>query len=275
MPFCKIEGKIEFPYCIESSIRVNLQFQLPDNPDLVVASDVHVRLPDDQRALALQNLIDEAFRVKAKNFVLNGDIFDFFFGWGGYFTKKFSGIFGRLERLSESGCEVVFVEGNHEFGMDRMKTKGIRYLDSYGLTITTKEGLKVLILHGDLMKEDFKYQIFRSVVRSKLVSFVAAITPQVWLDKATLWFAGTSRKKDQYRVLKHDRILALARRVLEHSKPDHLIFGHFHHPYDEVDAVGRKVLSVDSWDKPSCIVLKDKVFTRVFGQSPRADKALL
>ena len=234
--------------------------------ELVVASDVHIQTAGDERDLLLQNLIQTAATARAQAFVLNGDIFDFFFGWSGYFKRKYAGVYTCLEQLAATGCQVWFVEGNHEFGMERMTTKGVRFIDGFGDVMRLSSGKKVLIVHGDLMRHDPKYLAFRSVVRSKWFNTLAYIFPQVGLDLFTRWFARTSRKKDKYRTLPHDKILATARERLAVTDADSMVFGHFHHPYDEMGADGKRILSVDSWDKPGCVALKDGVWQRVFSK---------
>lgn len=122
--------------------------------DLVVASDVHIKTAGDERDLALQDLVDAATATDCRSFVLNGDIFDFFFGWSRYFNRKYDGLFSRLETLAASGCQVWFVESNHEFGMERMTTKGVRFIDGFGDVLTLRNAHRVLIVHGDLMRHD-------------------------------------------------------------------------------------------------------------------------
>lgn len=240
-----------------------MSFSLPSDCELIVASDVHIQTAGDERDLALQNLVTAAMQAKAKAFVLNGDIFDFFFGWSSYFNKKYAGLFSKLEALAASGCKVWFVEGNHEFGVDRMKTKGVRFIDGFGDVMTLASGTKVLIVHGDLMKHDPNYLAFRSVVRSRWFQTIAYLVPQFLLDLFTKWFAQTSRKKDKYRTLHHEKILATAKERLKDAGADAMVFGHFHHPYDERDEKGRIIMSVDSWDKPSCLVFSHGTWQRI------------
>ncbi|MCX6124303.1 MAG: metallophosphoesterase [Proteobacteria bacterium] len=238
-------------------------FSLPDSPELVVVSDVHIRGSDDERALLFLQFLDESIRVKTQMLVLNGDVFDFFFGWGNHFKQKYSAVFDRLEMLAAQGAKIYFVEGNHEFGMDQMRTAGVTYLNGFGAIIDLRSGPKVLVAHGDLMKNDLKYLTFRAIVRSRIFSYCALLVPHPWLDAWTSWFAKTSRKKDRYRTLNHQHILVCAHEVLGKSLADHLIFGHFHYPYDEMYKTTRRILSVDSWDYPSCLVFKDRGFMRI------------
>lgn len=240
------------------------KIEIPSNCELVIASDVHIREPWDASSRALIALLDAALVAKPKALVLNGDIFDFFFGWGSYFRQKHREIFDRMERLAKTGTEVWFVEGNHEFGMQKMAVKGMRVVDSFGDILTTASGTRVLIVHGDLMRHDPAYLTFRAVARSTFLSVVASCIPQRWLDAWTLWFATTSRKKDRYRTLNHESILANAEKTLRTSGADHLVFGHFHHPYDHTTADGKRILSVDSWMKPSFLVFDAGRFVRCY-----------
>jgi UDP-2,3-diacylglucosamine hydrolase len=243
-------------------------FQLPENPALVVASDVHVRTETDERYLLLCQLVELAAEKKTKTLVLNGDIFDFFFGWGSYFQNKYSRLLHGLDKLAASGALVWFVEGNHEFGMDSVQKK-FRFdvVPSHGRVWMSPQGKKFLIAHGDLLQKDFKYELFRALIRSWLVSFVAFCVPQWLLDQFTLWFATTSRKKDKYRVLRHELIGSCAKQQLVAAGGDVIIFGHFHHPYDEDLGDGKRMLSVSSWDEPSCLVVtEDGSISRILAQ---------
>jgi len=204
----------------------------------------------------LCQLVDEAIRVKAEALVLNGDIFDFFFGWRSYFRSKYSKLLLGLDTLAANGAKVWFVEGNHEYGLDALNQHyKFEVISSEGRVVLGPDGKRVLIAHGDLLSPDLGYRAFRFVMRSQIVNFLAFLFPQRWLDRITLWMASTSRKKDKYRVLEHDRIKAMAAGQLRAQCADVIIFGHFHHPYDDELAGHGRLISVTSWDKPSCIVM--------------------
>jgi UDP-2,3-diacylglucosamine hydrolase len=232
-------------------------FHLPKEPQLVVASDVHVRTEGDDRYRLLCQLVDEARLVGAKALVLNGDIFDFFFGWGNYFRFKYSRLLNGLDELVKSGATVWFVVGNHEFGLEALQRHHrFSVIPCEGRVWEGAGGNRVLIAHGDLLRPDFWYNVFRAVFRSPVVNVLAWAFPQRLLDRITLWFASSSRKKDKYRVLNHERIIDAALLRLKYSGADAIIFGHFHHPYDETKGDGARFLSVSSWDNPSCIVVR-------------------
>ncbi len=241
-------------------------FQLPQNPALVVVSDVHIRNSDDERYLQLCQLVEQAAAVNAKSFVLNGDIFDFFFAWGKHFRGKYSRLLSGLDKLVASGAVVWFVSGNHEFGLEALsRHHKFEVVPSEGKVWTGMTGQKILISHGDLLRFDPWYDLYRKIIRSNVVSVLALIFPQFLLDHLTLWFARTSRKKDRYRSLNHSKIIESAANKLNETTAETIVIGHFHHPYDEDLGNGKRLVSVASWDQPSCLVLgADAKFARVF-----------
>ncbi len=228
---------------------------MPEQASLVIASDVHIRAVTDPCYGLLCQLVEQAQRKCVKTFVLNGDIFDFFFGWGTYFAAKYERLFQSLSALSSTGCDVWFVVGNHEFGMEPVAQRyNFSLVPSQGRVWVGPDGRRVLIAHGDLLSPDPWYDAFRSVVRNPLTNVLAWIFPPRLLDRMTLWFATTSRKKDKYRVLNHEKIIEAAKVKLAETNAHDIVFGHFHYPYDEDLGGGRRMLSVSSWEQPSCLV---------------------
>ena len=132
---------------------------------LVVTSDIHLRDPNDSRAVLLEDLIERCIRGQVKHFVLNGDIFDFCFGMSGYFRRKFQRLGKCLERLAASGTEVIFVEGNHEFAFSSMGWKGVRVVVHRDVPLTMPDGRLVRITHGDLLYSDFWYRLLRLITK--------------------------------------------------------------------------------------------------------------
>lgn len=256
-----------------------MKCQIPDSCELVVVSDIHIREPSDDRAKLFLELIAECKVKSVKNLILNGDIFDFFYGRGSYFKQKYQVIFSALTALSPT-TNVIFVEGNHEFGLERLDIQGIAIRDGLGGSLQLSRTL-VVFCHGDLMIPDWKYNVFRGFVRSGLANGIASIIPQKWLDGFTTWLAKTSRKKDKYRTLNHERIQLYAEQFLKkhldthsdiHSDnggiytmqmPTTLVFGHFHYPYD-IQLQSHKILSVQSWDQPSILVIDQNRHDRQF-----------
>ena len=235
---------------------------------LVLASDIHLRTADDERA---QLLLDVLRRLapSVECLVLNGDIFDFCFGGSAYFRNKFAVLGAALQEVARRGTRVVFVEGNHEFHLDRLGWPDIEIVRERDVVVTLKSGERIKVTHGDLIKDDILYRIFRGLVKSRFAAFCARWIPGALLDGYALGHAKVSRAQDRYRRLDHGAILAAADCWLADATYDHGVIGHFHVPYAEKRRGGiGLVVGVDCWDVPNLLVYQDGGFARIFLAGP-------
>jgi UDP-2,3-diacylglucosamine hydrolase len=237
---------------------------------LVVVSDIHLRTLDDPRGSLLVDTL-ERLADGVEFVVLNGDIFDFCFGDGDYFREKFRPLGDLLKRTQERGIQVVFIEGNHEFHLDRIGWSGPTIVQGDHHIVRLKTGERIKIGHGDLMLREPAYEIFRATLKSSLVRRVSACVPGSWLDGYALRHASFSRSRDAYRKIDHTRILVAAEQWLSDGAYDHGIFGHFHVPYCERRPNSQGMLvSVESWDRPNLLTYADGSFSRVYLDQPGA-----
>jgi UDP-2,3-diacylglucosamine hydrolase len=232
---------------------------------LVVASDIHLRAPDDERALLLESVLDRCLQGQVDHFVLLGDIFDFCFGGSQWFRNKFVRLGAKLEALAASGTQVVFVEGNHEFDMASMGWKGVHIHRPFDLAINLKAGPRVRFCHGDLLHAPKLYRLFRAIIKSPVAILGARAVPGHMFDAWSLNFAAHSRSKDEYRSLDHEALMRAANAWLDRTDAEFGVFGHFHVPYAEPRLAGRgRIFSLDSWDKPNLLVFGRGDFRRIF-----------
>lgn len=226
--------------------------------ELVVVSDIHLRHLDDRRGELLLDLLGR-LDAKVECLVLNGDIFDFCFGAGAFFQRKFSRLGRRLSALANRGTRVVFIEGNHEYHLAAVGWHGVEIMTSGATTVALKSGVRIFIAHGDLLTRDPWYAAFRTVTKSKLAQFGARCVPGPWLDAYALRHAVLSRRRDRYRSLDHERILSALEHEVVAAGADHGIIGHFHVPYAERRQGGNGLLlCVDSWDKPNVLAYESE-----------------
>lgn len=234
--------------------------------DLIFVSDVHMEGEYDQKAAQLMAVIKNCHSAGVKNFVLGGDICEFFWARSKYFMNKFSFLFKELEKLSNSPTDVYFIQGNHEYCMEEISLPGVRILEADGASLKIKSGektLKVGISHGDLLNAPASYLKFKKLVNSSFFKFFFSMIPSKISDNFALNVAHQSRKKDKYRKLYHDAILGSAKERAEREDEHAHIFGHFHYPYQAECENGKKLLCVPSWDIPNALVLKSGHFFRV------------
>lgn len=244
--------------------------------ELVVVSDVHLRQPDDHRSRLLVNLVQQLGK-DTEYFVLNGDIFDFCFGDSRYFRTKFRALGCELEEATKRGVKVLFIEGNHEFHMERMEWSGIEIVKDHSRVLQLASGARIKIGHGDLISDDRAYRAFRGLVKSQFVRSIAKRVPGKILDAYALKHAKVSRSQDKYRKLDHQRILSAFGRFLADGDYNHGIIGHFHVPYAEKREIADGLmLSVESWDQPNALTYHSGTFYRLFfedvGVPPRVEE---
>lgn len=103
-----------------------------------------------------------------------GDLFSFFFEYGTYIPKEYQRIVTTLTNLKNSGTEIYYIVGNHDFWVGS-------YFSSSGITTFKKaqslsiQGKKVFISHGDeFVGRNF---LFRYVLRNKIVILVFSLIP--------------------------------------------------------------------------------------------------
>ncbi|NRA62901.1 MAG: metallophosphoesterase [Pseudobacteriovorax sp.] len=231
---------------------------------LVAVSDIHIHSPDDQRAQTLLALIDKLMDQPPVYFVLIGDIFDICLGNHKFFQKRFSEIGKSLERLASSGTKVFFVEGNHEFRIEKMPWKGIHFVTQPDIMLPLDDRISIKIAHGDLIYSHNRYKRFRKFIKSPVVTGLLSWFPGKLLNYLATGSAQISRAQDEYRDISHEKILGAANAWLSSSSATFGMFGHFHVPYAEPRKDGRtgQLLSMKSWDEPNALVFKDNAFYR-------------
>jgi UDP-2,3-diacylglucosamine hydrolase len=233
---------------------------------LLVVSDIHLNHVEDDRSRLFFNLLEGASRSEVEYLVLMGDIFDFCLGSHPYFQRKFSSIGKALEKVVESGTQVIYLEGNHEFKLASLPWKGVQVISEGTHTIRLKSGETVQMAHGDLIYSHNRYRAFRRVVKSQIFTGVARLFPGAWMDRLATKSSEVSRAHDQYRQIEHDKILGAVDSWLEAGTGDYGIFGHFHVPYAEPRRDQKKggVFSVESWDRPNVLAFKNGRFYRYY-----------
>ena len=229
--------------------------------DVVMVSDIHIINAKDERAQMLESLIRTLISSDVKNFILIGDIFDFLLGTGSYFDKKFSAIANLLTELSESGTRVVFLEGNHEFKSSELKWQGVEYLDEGSFRL---DDFGLVVSHGDMIKEDKKYFLFRRFIRSSFITQLARLIPGYLLNKLALHISSISRNSEDYDSIPVEAIANSIAQWQERENAKIAVCGHFHIPYAEKSSVGQ-FYCMPWWGQvPNALVLNEGVMKRLY-----------
>jgi len=134
-------------------------------------SDVHLGLESPERENEKQKRLlaffDRAAADASGLFIL-GDLFDAWIEYRTVIPKGFHRVLAKLHDLSDSGLELHYLVGNHDFWMRDYFSRelGIKmHVDSFDIEL---DGRKVHLHHGDgLDPRDTGYRFLRKVLRNR------------------------------------------------------------------------------------------------------------
>lgn len=141
---------------------------------ICVLSDLHIKFsqldaPERERHELILQMLQTA-RGKYDLIVLNGDIFDLWTETENTVVKQYFPFLHAFAGLQEAGCRFIYISGNHDFWFGSF-FRDILPMELHDESCTlVADGKKMLFCHGDLHTvNDTRYQIFRTVIRSRLV----------------------------------------------------------------------------------------------------------
>lgn len=241
--------------------------------EIIIISDVHISDCDScPRYQLLKNFIAKVDPSETTTLVLLGDIFDFALGSHRYFQKKFSDFYRELQKINRKGIRVVFVEGNHEFFIDRMPWDGVEFATKKNFQLLLKNGAEIKFSHGDLLLNEWSYKVFRTCLRNGLAREVSKLVPGSWLDRFALYLARKSRQKSKDRQMDFNRIIPCFDRWQTDGSQDLCVVGHFHYPFALQNSEALKnsrfefsLVGLPSWGQPNALVVNSAhIMRRIF-----------
>jgi len=153
---------------------------------IAVLSDLHLpnRADDVNRLFA--RLLEEFRASHVTELWLLGDIFDLFVGNFSFWKDLHRDIFEHFERLSRMGCQITYLEGNHDFRMNAvLESLGLRVRDE--VCHKTVSGLACELAHGDLVNtEDAAYLRWRAFTRNPWLHRVVGSFPSYLAEQLLL-----------------------------------------------------------------------------------------
>lgn len=162
---------------------------------LLFLSDLHIYGAEDPYYGALLKVLREA-AAPGDTVVLAGDLFDLFVGNKAVFLNRYSAFFEALAEAAKKGVILHYIEGNHDFLMDRALGKVPHlHLHDHHVELTAG-GKRFYVAHGDTVdRQDYSYLLMRTFFRSPVMRFLVQLVPGKWLDD----FGKFSSKKSRNR----------------------------------------------------------------------------
>jgi len=195
----------------------------------IFIADAHLRHPQDQNYRNLLNFLEQQQGNLDALFLL-GDIFEFWIGYRSVVFSEHLPLLCRLQQLSESGCRLFYVEGNHDFNLGAFFTDTLKCTVIPDQQVVPLGGRKIFVCHGDLADPKAKsYRLLRAFWRSGFLKFLTKIVPPDAAWRFGNFLCNLSRKKRHRRHDPSPLVIPYAKKSLALGA-DYFVCGHFHYP---------------------------------------------
>ncbi len=210
-----------------------------NNKKIFFLSDFHLGAPNKEQSLIREKRIVhflESIQNTASEIFILGDLFDFWFEYKKVVPKGFVRILGKLAQLTDAGIPVHFFVGNHDMWMRNYFEQELNIKVYFKPTIFERNGLKLLIGHGDgLGPGDKGYKRLKKVFRNPVSQFMFGILPpQIGIGIAN-YFSKKSRlatgtTDEVFLGEENEWLVQYCKRKLQTEHFNYFIFGHRHLP---------------------------------------------
>lgn len=219
----------------------------------IFLSDVHLRDSHGPKAQLILRFFREIVQRHERLFIL-GDLFDVWPGTDRFLWDRFEPILNALGELYRSGCEIHYIEGNHDFclGAELAHRIGLRlYERECQIVLGTH---RLLLVHGDLENStEIGYPVLRRILRSRPVQWTRLVLPGSWVFKAGCNTSTLSRAYQRVPSTEREeeikKIYRASARKYFNSGYDFVVMGHTHIPDDyKIDISGRECRYINLGD---------------------------
>ncbi|WP_457596478.1 UDP-2,3-diacylglucosamine diphosphatase [Hydrogenimonas sp.] len=171
--------------------------------------------------------------------LLMGDIFDLLFGYAPNSIEPNRKMVDLVLRIAKR-CEVVYLEGNHDFGLVPIFGRALRVIPRGRQPLTARfGGLRVALHHGDTL-QGWGYEAYTAVIRNRLVDGALNAVDTFTEGAIIGWLERYNRqKKPCYRIEGfEEKVRGRLETFSKRYDFDWWVEGHFHQ--DVETAVGQK-----------------------------------
>ena len=199
----------------------------------IFLSDAHLRDPGDENYRRLLDFLNRQEDLDA--LFLLGDIFEFWLGYRHVVFANYVPLLETLQRLTDNGTRLFFVEGNHDFNL------GLYFSERLNCTVIPEQLLlewdsqQILVCHGDLLNPDPRYRRLRAFWRSWPVRALARVIHPDLVWAFAIWLSNKSHKhKPDNNHQDPTPQLQKFSEQQDHAACRVIICGHYHHPVETV-----------------------------------------
>jgi UDP-2,3-diacylglucosamine hydrolase len=143
----------------------------------VFIADAHLRKPEDFNYQTLLKFLN-GLKGNTEVLYILGDLFEFWIGYEKNPFTQYLPILEMLREIRESGTQIVYFEGNHDFHMGTFFEKTLQAEIHRGPCVLTVNGKKVYLCHGDqIIDNDYGYRALRFLLHNFLTGILLPLVP--------------------------------------------------------------------------------------------------
>jgi UDP-2,3-diacylglucosamine hydrolase len=210
----------------------------------IFLADAHLRSVQDTNYQLLLDFLNQQKDLDA--LFLLGDIFEFWFGYEHIIFSAYIPLLEKLRQLEDKGTQLFFVEGNHDFNLGAYFTKELNCTIISDPSLVEWDSQKILLCHGDQLKQDKGYALLRAFWRSHPLRWLARIVHPDLVWRFGLYLSNKNNKHSTQRN-HHDPtpyLLRYADETRENCRA--IICGHFHYPVS-IEHKGTSIIALGDW----------------------------
>jgi len=215
----------------------------------VFIADAHLRKPSDQNYQLLLRFFSELRGTTSTLFIL-GDLFEFWVGYGAKEFPHYRPVLDALYELVNSGTEIVYFEGNHDFHLNGFFSHTLGATIYPNPTIVTLDGKRVFMCHGDLINSrDYGYRLLRFLLHNQTTKALIRLFPPRLVFRIADHLSSRSKEFHGERNMKWDYKTLLDNFAADRFQEgcDAVITAHFHLPHLTATGSGKILLSLGDW----------------------------
>jgi len=196
----------------------------------IFLADAHLVSPADHNYRLLLQFLS-GLEGNTENLFIMGDLFDFWLGFPSNPLRQYDAVLVALQSLRQSGCRLIYFEGNHDFHLGDLFHKRLAAEIHTGPSIVDLQGKRLFLCHGDQINHaDYGYRLLRLLLHNPLTAAAIANFPPSLAISIKERLQKTSRVGYQAKVERWDyrKIICDFALSVQQQGCDGLITGHFH-----------------------------------------------
>ena len=232
-------------------------------------SDVHLGLFHREKDLPREQLLLEFLRAisrDCKTLYMVGDIFDYWFEYKTVVPKYFYRTLAALRWMRDSGIEIEYIMGNHDFGHHDFFEKELDIKIYTGDIEREINGKKFYLSHGDGKSyKDTGYKMLKKILRNKTAQWMfTKLHPDFGIGLASHSSKSSRAYPDNkdFNEAEGDGMRDFAIHKIEEGF-DYVIMGHRHKLIEERISKGFYINLGDWFSEPCCGRFDGKKFELV------------